>query len=257
MLCVCKDALVRHQSLHECLRSQLIYSYPWHLLRTSELPPEAGCQAAMADCCGQNNRSMHCDVQIFSTAVSRLTARVWLLSGTISSVAAALQLHPSKSSFLWSLKAPVQLYQHHTTTLCWHQTAQATVKCLDQPHVCKYFLTYSIHTHTYICSDTLRVPLIWGLDPISTYKISEDSGFSGKSFIFQAGTTSRPWERSTVLRSAIRQGLFWGQDHRSRVSLLSIRHAVECCWRTQSLSLKWRQKLRIFCFQDHESPIIF
>lgn len=149
MLCVCKDAFVRHQSLHECLRSQLIYSYLWHLLRTSELPPEAGCQAAMADCCGQNNRSMHCDVQIFSTAASRLTARVWLLSGTISSVAAALQLHPSYSSFLWSLKAPVQLYQHHTTTLCWHQTAQATVKCLAQPHVCKYFLTYSIHTHTH------------------------------------------------------------------------------------------------------------
>lgn len=92
MLYVCKAAFVRHQSLHERLRSHLIYGYLWHLLRTSELPPEAGCQAAIADCCGQNNRSMHCDVQIFSTAATRLTARVWLLSGTISSAAAALQL---------------------------------------------------------------------------------------------------------------------------------------------------------------------
>lgn len=104
MLCVCKDAFVRHQSLHECLRWQLIYGYLWHLLRTSELPPEAGCQAAAADCCGQNNRSMHCDVQRFSTAATRFTARVWLLSGTISSALCCSFTHlPALSSGPWRL----------------------------------------------------------------------------------------------------------------------------------------------------------
>lgn len=151
MLCVCKDAFVRHQSLHECLRSQLIHGYLWHLLRTSELPPEAGCQAAMADCYGQNNRSMPCDVQIFSTAATRLTARVWLLSGTINSAAAALQLHPSiaLSYGAWRLLSNCSnTIQQHSADI--KQPRLQSNAWLSPMCVNMSLHTAFTHTHTYV-----------------------------------------------------------------------------------------------------------
>lgn len=57
--------------------------------------------------------------------------------------------------------------------------------------------------------------------------ISEDSGFSGKSFIFQAGTTSRLWERSMVLRSAMEAGVILGTRSQER-SVTVINKAGVC-----------------------------
>lgn len=132
---------------------------------------------------------------MFSAAATVLTAPVWFLSGTISAVGCCF------CSSQLSLMKPLgscPLYQHHATPLCWHQTAKteqavpadATLRGLV--HIFPYICTYSVHMHTPV--RTFRVPPISGLDPISFSKLSADSGSSVTSFIFQARTTSRPWE---------------------------------------------------------------
>lgn len=63
----------------------------------------------------------YCDVTMFSAAAITLTAPVWFLSGTISTVS----FH--SFSLQQSLMEPLgssPLRRHHTTALYWHQTAQ-------------------------------------------------------------------------------------------------------------------------------------
>ncbi len=155
-----------------------------------------GCQASLAGCIGQNNKTMSCRyVVMFSAVVTMLTAPVWLLSGTISAVDWSFS---SSQLSLMNLEAPVLC---RNTTL--HHSAD--IKQLRNSGLCyanailrDLVHTYVLHTHfltfvqtTSVHTDVRRGPVISGLNPISSKTLFADSDGSVTSFIFQARTTSR------------------------------------------------------------------